>query len=489
MRVPRPSSRVTLAGLAASLVLVIVGVIVVIAAGGSKSLKEQVKTGSASIPAVAFHLSGVRHGKGSIKKPVAMKVSNGTLTKVELHQAGGGTVPGAFNRTNTHWHTDRNIAPSSRITAKVTYADLAGHATTKSFKVRTKAAKQTFNDYLLPAGGVVGIGEPVMVNFDRWVPAKKRAAIESGLSVKTKPAVVGAWHWTSGQSVHWRPPHYWKPGTKVTVSSNLQGVSITKGTYGPVGTQHAKFKIGDSHISEANQATHQMKVYDNGKLIKTFPISTGRVEYPTMDGVHIALDKESVVTMDSATVGIPKGSPGYYNETVYWDVRISNGGEYVHAAPWSVGSQGFTNVSHGCVNISTENAEWFYNWSRLGDIVDVYDGVRPPEVGGGGTADWNMSWKDWLKGDAAPTKAAKALHPRMPHTYEPNFSPAAKAHAKAKAHKKAERKKAAHRKAEHKGQKSQHQHSAHHKHTAKHSTQQSTDAKNHHHHKKKPASY
>jgi lipoprotein-anchoring transpeptidase ErfK/SrfK len=237
----------------------------------------------------------------------------------------------------------------------------------------------------------------------------------------------------SDQSVHWRPPHYWKSGTKVNVTSNLQGVRIAKGVYGQVGAHSVSFKIGDAHISEANQATHQMQVFDNGKLIKTFPISTGRTEYPTMDGVHIALEKSPVVEMDSATVGIPKGSPGYYDETVYWDVRISNGGEFVHAAPWSVGSQGFTNVSHGCVNISTANAEWFYNWSLNGDIVDVYDGVRPPETGDAGTADWNMSWKQWLAGDAAATKAAKHLHPRIPRNYEPGFKPV-KHHSKSHHH-------------------------------------------------------
>jgi lipoprotein-anchoring transpeptidase ErfK/SrfK len=270
---------------------------------------------------------------------------------------------------------------------------------------------------------VVGIGQPIVVTFDHFVPEKKRAAIEAGLSVKTTPAVVGAWHWMNGESLHWRPPHYWKSGTKVRLTSKLQGVNVGHQTYGPVGAHHASFKIGASHISEADQATHQMKVYDDGKLVRTFPISTGREQYPTMDGVHVALAKSQSVIMDSATVGIPKGSPGYYYETVFWDVRISNGGEFVHAAPWSVGSQGFTNVSHGCVNLSTENATWFYNWSQVGDIVDVYNGVRPPETGDAGTADWNMSWKKWVAGDAAPTRAALHAHARASRTYEPNFRP------------------------------------------------------------------
>ncbi len=178
-----------------------------------------------------------------------------------------------------------------------------------------------------------------------------------------------------------------------------------------------------SHISEVDIATHEMQVYDNGKLIKTFPVSTGRASLPTMDGVHIAIEKSQVVQMDSATVGIPKGSPGYYNETVFWDVRISDGGEFVHAAPWSVAQQGHINVSHGCVNLSPANAEWFYNWALRGDVVDIYGGPRPPSATDPGTADWNMSWKQWLAGGAAPSAAALALHPRMPRGYEPGFAP------------------------------------------------------------------
>jgi hypothetical protein len=103
-------------------------------------------------------------------------------------------------------------------------------------------------------------------------------------------------------------------------------------------------------------------------------------------------------------------------------VRISDGGEFVHAAPWSVADQGHTNVSHGCVNLSTANAQWFYNWAMRGDIVYVFNGVRPPSPTDPGTADWNMSWKQWLAGDAAPTHAAKALRPKPPSAYQPSFT-------------------------------------------------------------------
>jgi lipoprotein-anchoring transpeptidase ErfK/SrfK len=461
MRVTKPSSRSVLAALAAAVVLALVGGVIVAVSGGSK-LHEMVSSAARPLPAAALEITGVRNGKGDVSKHLRVRITNGRLRTVKIGH-GAARVQGVFNRARTEWRSETRIAPSLDVTAAVRYVDLGHQTTVKHFGIHTKAAKQTYNDYLSPVGGIVGIGEPVVVNLDRWVPDKRRAAVESGLRVVTKPDVVGAWHWMSGQTLHWRPPSYWKPGTKVKVTSNLQGISIGHHTYGPVGVHHARFKIGSAHVSEVDQAAHQMRVYNNGKLIQTFPISTGRTQYPTMDGVHIALDRQSVVVMDSATVGIPKGDPDYYRETVYWDVRISNGGEFVHAAPWSVGSQGSTNVSHGCVNLSTTNAEWFYNWSRLGDIIDVYNGVRPPELGDAGTSDWNMSWKDWVAGDAAPTKAALHAHARPAHTYEPGFTP----HAKAKAKAKRQAKKARHERKLAKRHHAEHSHhGSHHKHSA-----------------------
>jgi lipoprotein-anchoring transpeptidase ErfK/SrfK len=267
----------------------------------------------------------------------------------------------------------------------------------------------------------VGVGSPVVVTFNYDVPTAMRAAVERRMQVIVAPAVVGAWHWMSDSEVHWRPPSYWRPGTTVTLSADLGGLDFGNGIWGDSANHHTWFQIGSAHVSEVDIATHTMHVYDNGKLIQSFPVSTGRDQYPTMDGVHIAIEKSRVVQMNSATVGIPKGNPDYYNETVYWDVRISDSGEFVHAAPWSVSEQGHSNVSHGCVNLSTANAEWFYNWSRRGDVIYVFDGVRPPSMTDPGTADWNMSWRDWVAGDAAPSRAAKRLHHAMPSASNPPF--------------------------------------------------------------------
>ena len=216
----------------------------------------------------------------------------------------------------------------------------------------------------------------------------------------TATAVAGAWHWTRANEVHWRPAAFWAAGTKVAVQTNLVRLDLGNRIWGA--DSHAStFTIGDAHVSTANIATHQMTVTSNGQTVRVLPMSAGRDKYPTKGGIHIALEKAQVVTMDSQTVGIPRDSPDGYYEKVFWDVRISNGGAFVHAAPWSVGAQGHSNVSHGCVNLSTADAQWFYGFAQRGDIVNVVNSPAAPDLGDPGMADWNIPWTAWRAGDPA----------------------------------------------------------------------------------------
>jgi hypothetical protein len=137
----------------------------------------------------------------------------------------------------------------------------------------------------------------------------------------------------------------------------------------------------------------------NGKVIKEMPLSMGKGgirKYTTTNGLHLTMGREYLTVMDSSTTGCGPGCADYYREDVYWTVRISDSGEYEHSAPWSVGSQGSENVSHGCINLSPANAIWFYNFSYRGDIVQVTGTDRELEPGNG-WGYWQESWKDWLK--------------------------------------------------------------------------------------------
>jgi len=423
MRFTRPLTRAVSGrrGLIAAAV-----VLAVAAAGGAVAGVAQFSNGggggasasAATTGPLAVHLAGFHKGKVPWNKKLRLAVANGQISSIRVIESDGNPVEGRLSADGTQWQSSGKLVPMTHYLATVVIND-GGSAVTKKLHFRATDATKHLTALLSPGDGdVVGVGSPVIVRLSRPVTDSQRAVIENRLAVSSTPSVVGAWHWMSSQELHWRPPSYWAAHTAVTVTSNLDGLYLGHGVWGE-GEHQANFKIGDSHISRVDVARHYMYVYDNRHLIKTFPISAGRDKYPTKNGVHITFEKSQVVTMDSATVGIPRDSPDGYFEKVYYDVRISYGGAFVHAAPWSVADQGVVNVSHGCVNLSTENAIWFYNYSLRGDIVDVYNSTAAVDTADPGMADWNMSWKQWVAGDAAPTGAAKGIKPALPHDTEP----------------------------------------------------------------------
>jgi len=320
-------------------------------------------------------------------------VTNGTLTSIVVTSKSG-TVRGVLPPAATSWASALPLTPTTTYTVKAWLKDVLGRISHEQWAFTTAAPSLEFRAIVSPGdGAVMGVGMPVIVTTNVPIPDAQRAAFEQRLTVSATPAVNGAWHWFSPTELHWRPVNYWAPGTKVAVTARINGYDAGNGVWGEKDvTVH--YSIGDSHISIVNVATHEMTVFDNGKIIKVIPVSTGRDKYPTKGGVHVVSDKTPKTIMDSATVGIPRDSPDGYYETVYWDVRISNSGEFVHAAPWSVGDQGSTNVSHGCVNVSTANAEWFYDYSQVGDVVDVLNSPVQLEPTNG-IGDWQIPWAQW----------------------------------------------------------------------------------------------
>ncbi|WP_322752246.1 L,D-transpeptidase [Frankia sp. Cas3] len=273
-----------------------------------------------------------------------------------------------------------------------------------------------------PADGqTVGIGMPITLTFS--APVADRAAVQRRLMVTANPPVNGAWNWASNTVVRWRPQQYWKAGTRVHVEANLAGFDAGGNRFG-VKDRAMDFIIGPAQVSYVDAATHTMKVYRDGVLQRSLPVSLGRPTLPTMNGPHNVIGTAATVIMDSATVGIPKGNPDYYYETVQWNVQFTSGGEYVHSAPWSVASQGEDNVSHGCINASPADAEWFYRFSRLGDIVDVRNSGRPPDTSQLGN-EWSISWERWSAGSALPLANTASVGPaQADHAVGVGTSPA-----------------------------------------------------------------
>lgn len=347
---------------------------------------------AASPPTVA--VVGEDAGKVAWDHPLRLRVVNGTfgfVTAVDEVGLGVGGAP--VDQSN--WQTTGTLIPAMKYTVTIEVYDAHNDLSTKTVTVQATDTIRRLVSTISPGDGdVVGAGMPVSVSFNTDIPVGKRQEVVSRLSVDATPPVIGAWHWINGHDVHWRPQQFWAPGTKVSVHTDISRLDLGGGLWGN-GRRAVSFSIGDAHVSTADVAAHTFTITANGQVQKVMAMSAGRDAYPTKGGVHIALEKAQVVTMDSQTVGIPRDSKDGYFEKVFWDVRISNGGAYVHAAPWSVDDQGHRNVSHGCVNLSTADAQWFFNFSRRGDVVNVINSPARPVLSDPGTADWNMSWEAW----------------------------------------------------------------------------------------------
>jgi len=204
------------------------------------------------------------------------------------------------------------------------------------------------------SGAVVGVAHPVIVRFTG--PVTNRAAAERAIEITAPNHVTGTFDWPEAGVVEWKPDGYWPARSHV-------GVTVHALSTG--------FDTGDEVVGVASISAHTFTVSQNGEVLRTMPASMGKASRPTPMGNYTALSKERTVVMDSRTIGIPLESSDGYKITAQYAVRVTWSGVYVHSAPWSVDSQGYANVSHGCINLSPDNAAWYFNMVHLGDPINV----------------------------------------------------------------------------------------------------------------------
>jgi len=328
-------------------------------------------------------------------QPVTVKVTGGTLTQVTVTGNDGRPVAGQLSADGLTWTSSGAMFPNMRYTVSAAAKNKDDKASTASSAFTTLKPTKTVYTTVTPSDGwTVGVGMPVIVNFSK--PVKDRAAALKGLKVTATPSTEGGWRWFSSDQVQWRPKQYWKTGTKVTVTSALRNVEVAPGVWGK-NTRVTSFQVGSAMISTVDMSRHTLTVRQNGKVLRVIPVTTGKPGFATREGVKVIMSRETTHHMDAATTGIKKGDPEYYNLDVKYAMRVTNTGEFFHAAGWSVASQGRANVSHGCTGMSPANAKWLFDHSKVGDVAVYVGGKRPLEWGNGITV-WNMSYNRWLAG-------------------------------------------------------------------------------------------
>jgi lipoprotein-anchoring transpeptidase ErfK/SrfK/predicted small lipoprotein YifL len=329
--------------------------------------------------------------------------SDGRITDVLVIDATGRHVAGELSADGSRWHNTSPLAADARYTVRVSTEDEDGAPGRKVFTLDTgkPRAQKRLDVTFGPKAGQYGVGQPITAELSKPVkdPAE-RAVVERALKVESSPAVDGVWHWVDDKKLHYRPKDYWPTHATVRVRSNLEGIKISDRLWGGR-AKPLTITTGDRVVAVADASAHHMKVYKNGEEIHSMPVTTGKPGFETRNGVKVVLGKEYYVRMRGTSIGIAEGTAESYDLPVYYATRVTWSGEYVHAAPWSVGSQGYANVSHGCVGMSTGNAQWFFDNVREGDLVQVVNSYgNTMEPFGNGFGDWNLSWKKWREGSA-----------------------------------------------------------------------------------------
>lgn len=333
----------------------------------------------------------------AVDSPVTVSAGDGVLGHVSLTNEAGDLVDGQLSPDGVSWSSAEPLGYNKQYTLHAQALGLGG-ATTTTATFETHSPDNLTMPYVLPNDGeTVGVGQPIAIRFDENIT--DRIAAQQAINVTTTPPVEGAFYWLNNREVRWRPAEYWKPGTTVEVAVNAYGVNFGDGLFGQDDVT-TRFTIGDEVIATADDATKTMTVRRNGQIVKTMPISMGKAKTPTDNGAYIIGDRYSFLVMDSSTYGVPVNSPDGYRTEVEWATQMSYSGIYVHSAPWSVGSQGIANVSHGCLNVNPANARWFYDNTRRGDIVEVINTTGPTLSGTDGLGDWNIPWDQWKAGNA-----------------------------------------------------------------------------------------
>ncbi|HEY7223195.1 MAG TPA: Ig-like domain-containing protein [Micromonosporaceae bacterium] len=388
--------------LSAALVAALVGLGLVGCSAHPGAISPLDQSAAAAAPAQQAASLAITPGSGAAQQPISTEIgvnlANADLVHVRLVRSGTTQeLPGRLRADGSAWVPDAPLAYSASYEATVSAKSADGRDLAQTTSFTTMPAPRSSVDTGLYAfdGQTVGVAMPIVVQFGHDIPADARAEVQKRLFVTTDPQQPGVWSWASPREILYRAPNYWKPGTKINVRSALKGVPMGNGQFGDA-DREATVTVGDKVFMYVDNKAKQMQVYLNDKLARTMPVSLGKPSTPSSSGFMVTMSHEPTTVFD--TRGEPNGG---YVINIQWAMRLTWGGEFVHSAPWSVGSQGHTNVSHGCVNLSPTNAKWLFDLSHVGDPIIVKGTERTLAHGNGWTA-WDLPWSQYITGSALP---------------------------------------------------------------------------------------
>ncbi|MEY7974584.1 Ig-like domain-containing protein [Saccharomonospora xinjiangensis] len=324
---------------------------------------------------------------------ITVTAEHGTITKATLIGKHGTHVEDDLRAEGTFWTTAEPLGYGKTYTLSVEAKGENGRTVkeestfTTATPARTVAVSVNVWD-----DETVGVGMPLIFDFTGPVP--DRDAAEEALNVTAEPKTEGDFHWFGDTRVIWRPKEYWQPGTEVSIDAGIYGKDLGDGTYGAE-DEAVDFTVGDKLVAVADGQKHTMTVSINDANVRTMPISMGKPASPTPHGTYTVMSEHNGYTMDSSTYGVAVDSAQGYRLHVDYAVRLSNSGIFYHSAPWSLGDQGNANVSHGCINLSTENAAWLMGKTKRGDVFTVKRSGGPELEPTDGWSVWQMSWEEW----------------------------------------------------------------------------------------------
>jgi lipoprotein-anchoring transpeptidase ErfK/SrfK len=341
--------------------------------------------------------------------PVRVDVKDGWFQRISLINADGKVVAGALNRDRTSFATTEPLGYGASYTWGGSVVGHDGKAVPVQGNFSTiNPSKQVNGQFQLADGQVVGVAAPIIIQFDASIADADRPTVEKALKVTTDPPVEGSWAWlpdeVGGSRVHYRTKDYYPAGTKVAVDAKLYGVKFGDDAFGAQDIT-LNFEIGRRQVVKAEASSHRIQVLDgSGAVIMDFPCSYGEGDLPrniTRSGIHVVTEKYEDFYMSNPAAG-------YTNAHERFAVRISNNGEFIHANPSSAGAQGNSNVTNGCINLSTSDAQQYFNSAIYGDPVEVTGTSIELSYADGDLWDWAVPWDEWVSMSALSAQPSPA---------------------------------------------------------------------------------